>query len=65
MLKFEYKTVEIIGSCSLTQIKLYTDNMNNIFNELGAEGWELVTSVPANYGGMMSYKVYYTFKRAI
>ena len=65
MLKFEYKTVEIIGTCSLTQIKLYTDNMNNIFNELGAEGWELVTSVPANYGSMMSYKVYYTFKRAI
>lgn len=65
MTKFEYKTIEIIGSIGLTQIKIYQENMDNIFNKLGNEGWELVTSVPANYSAMMCFKVYYTFKRPI
>ena len=65
MQKFEYKTIEITASVGLSKITIYTDHVDEIFSELGEQGWELVTSVPANYVGMMSFKVYYTFKRVI
>ena len=37
----------------------------DIFNELGAEGWELVNAVPMTKGGGQTEQVYFYFKRPL
>ncbi len=64
MEKWEYRTIKVEPKGIMGGI-LDVEDFDYQLNKLGEQGWELVTSVPANYVGMMSFKVYYTFKRVI
>jgi hypothetical protein len=59
--KFEYKNIEIdIRSYYDTRLK--NVRLDEKFNELGKEGWELVAAAEYNSGGLLKC-IIYTFKR--
>ena len=61
MKKFEYKFIEIEQK-AFWDSKLKTLRIEDKFNELGKDRWELVTAAEFNSGGMLK-SIVYTFKR--
>lgn len=64
MKRFEYKTIEIKPKGTWTW-KFDTVEIDKILNDMGNQGWELVTMEGKDYGGAGTYSFYYTFKREI
>lgn len=61
MRKFEYKTIKIEPK-GFWGTKLDENHIDEILNELGAQGWELVSMQDLEIGGS-SWSFHYTFKR--
>lgn len=64
MEKFEYYTW-VFKVCDISGGKLDVHDFMNGLNKLGAEGWELINSVPSNEGFGHTRKTVYIFKRKI
>jgi hypothetical protein len=62
MTKWEYKVVEFDARGALGGL-IDQEKMELKLNELGREGWELVTSYSTQQGYGSSRKLVYTFKR--
>lgn len=63
MKKFEYKTLKIEPK-GFWGTRLDTDEIDNILNELGIQGWELVSMQDLSISGS-SWTFHYTFKREL
>ncbi|GHE41090.1 DUF4177 domain-containing protein [Sphingobacterium griseoflavum] len=63
MKRFEYKTVKVEPK-GFWQKKLDPQELDNILNTLGQEGWELVAMQDLAVSGT-SWTFHYTFKRPI
>lgn len=62
-MKFEYRIKKYrVKGGSLTEMKIELNEMEAQFNEMGGDGWELVTVSEANLDGGTSW-VWATFKR--
>ena len=61
--KFEYKTLKIEPK-GFWGTKLDADEIDKILNELGQQGWELVSMQDLSVSGS-SWTFHYTFKRQI
>lgn len=61
---FEYKTVEIKPKGTWSS-KFDIVEIDNILNEKGSQGWELITMEDRNIGYGSTACFYYTFKREI
>lgn len=62
--KFEYQTVTIRPTGTWSS-KFDTVEIDHILNEMGQEGWELVSMEDKNFGYGSTECFYYTFKREI
>jgi lambda repressor-like predicted transcriptional regulator len=63
--RFEYKTVEIKPK-ETWKSRFDATEIDQILNELGKEGWELITTEDKNgIGDGSTEYFYYTFKREI
>lgn len=63
-MKWEYQTVKpgVVGTWG---VSFDTDETQNFTNDLGAEGWELVSSFSVNEAAGRSTEVIFIFKRPI
>lgn len=61
--KFEYKT-ERIDSKSIWSIKFDSKEIDEILNQIGSEGWELVSVQDISQTGT-AWSFHYTFKREL
>ena len=61
MKKYEYKNIEI-DIKAFYDLKLKNIRLDEKFNDLGKDGWELVAAVEYNSGGYLKCLIY-TFKR--
>lgn len=61
--KFEYKTMKFIPSGTFS-IKFDLKEIDKTLNEMGKEGWELISVQDFSQMGTISY-FHYTFKREI
>ena len=64
-MKWEYKTVKVstgrktfVGKGVVDEVRL-----DAVLNQLGNEGWELISLLSSNYGFGATYEVVATFKR--
>lgn len=64
MKKFEYKTVEINPTGTWSS-KFDIVEIDKILNDMGNQGWELVSMEDRNIGYGTTGCFYYTFKREI
>lgn len=66
MKRFEYKTIEIKPNVKWKSwfLNFNIDEVDAILNELGSQGWELVTVDSRDMGGTV-YGFLYTFKREV
>lgn len=62
MKRFEYKTIEILTKGFFAKMKI--EEADRILNDLGSQGWELVSAAPC-ITGSTTQRIYYTFKREI
>ncbi|UUV22106.1 DUF4177 domain-containing protein [Paenimyroides aestuarii] len=63
MKRFEYKTIEIKPKGTWSW-KFDIVEIDKILNDMGSQGWELVTKESLDTGGT-SYSFHLTFKREI
>jgi hypothetical protein len=63
-MKWEYQTVTL-GIAGIWGVKFDANETQNFTNELGAEGWELVSAFPINEGAGYSKEVVFIFKRLL
>lgn len=63
MKRFEYKTIEVKPKGTWTS-KFDIVEIDKILNEMGSQGWELVTTESRDMSGT-AYGFHYTFKREI
>lgn len=63
MKRFEYKTIEVKPTGTWTS-KFDIVEIDKILNEMGSQGWELVTTESRDMSGT-AYGFHYTFKREI
>lgn len=61
---FEYKTITIHPKGTWSS-KFDTNEIDKILNEMGQDGWELVSMEDKNFGYGSTECFYYTFKREI
>jgi hypothetical protein len=61
--KWEYKVLDSQFTKKISLMSVAAQDDEKAFNELGAEGWELVSSVPKTVGGKPTQYFYYWFKR--
>ncbi len=63
-MKWEYQTVtlDVVG---VWGIKFDVDEAQNFTNQLGAEGWELISAFAVNEAAGRSKEVVFIFKRPI
>lgn len=61
---FEYKTITILPKGTWKN-KFDTIEIDKILNEMGQEGWELISLEDKNFGYGATECFYYTFKREI
>ncbi|MFK7774202.1 MAG: DUF4177 domain-containing protein [Saprospiraceae bacterium] len=64
MQKFEYKTIKMKPKRSGFSQKLEDEELVEEMNELGREGWELITSIDNKTGGT-SMSIVLIFKRPL
>lgn len=66
MKRFEYRTEKLTLKGDLIfRTEIRGQDFNNLLNDLGAEGWELVSSFPiAGYNGRSSF-LWLVFKKEI
>ncbi len=62
MQKFEYKTV-FTDTKGFTGGKVDQNAFQNVLNELGAEGWDLISTVPVAQGYGSTRSIISIFKR--
>lgn len=63
-MKWEYQTVKL-GVVGTWGVSFDTDEAQNFTNDLGAEGWELVSSFSVNEAAGRSKEVIFIFKRPL
>ncbi|GAB6109059.1 DUF4177 domain-containing protein [Fusibacter bizertensis] len=63
MREFEYKVMEFDPKSSIMGGKVEVSMIEKKINEIGAEGWELVSTFTTNQGNGYTRKIVYTFKR--
>ncbi len=63
-MKWEYQTVtlSVVGTWG---VKFDVDEAQNFTNQLGAEGWELISAFAVNEAAGRSKEVVFIFKRPI
>lgn len=61
MKRFEYKTVKITPK-SIWSTEIKSEEIDDVLNDLGREGWELVTVQDLSVSGS-SFSYLYTLKR--
>lgn len=64
MQKFEYKTIKMKPKTAVFSQKLEDEELVEEMNELGKDGWELVTSIDNKFGGT-SKSIVLIFKRPL
>lgn len=64
MAKWEYKTV-CIEATGFRGDEEDCDSLDSLLNDMGREGWELVTAIDSEQHYAQARKVYYTFKRMV
>jgi hypothetical protein len=64
-MKWEYQTVKlnVAGSWKWGGVDFDTDKVQDFTNELGAQGWELVSAFAVNAGAGYSKEIVFIFKR--
>lgn len=60
---WEYKTIQIVASRAFNQGAIDLESFQNELNNLGVEGWELVSCFDTNMHEGTSRYVYAVFKR--
>ena len=65
MKKFEYKSVEFDTNGFFSGGKLDSKEFDRTLNDLGREGWELVSCVATSYARGETRWVYAVFKREV
>ena len=63
-MNWEYQTVKL-GVMGTWGVKFDVDETQNFINDLGAEGWELVSAFSVNEGAGHSKEVVFIFKRPL
>jgi len=61
-MKWEYQTVKL-NVKGTWGIKFDVDEVQNFTNDLGAQGWELVSAFAVNEGAGYSKEIVFIFKR--
>ncbi len=61
-MKWEYQTVKL-NVRGTWGIKFDVDEVQNFTNDLGAQGWELVSAFAVNEGAGYSKEIVFIFKR--
>jgi len=64
MKRFEYKTIEIKPKGTWSW-KFDIVEIDKILNDMGSQGWELISMEDKNYGYGNTEFFFYTFKREI
>ncbi|MBD8069482.1 DUF4177 domain-containing protein [Bacillus sp. PS06] len=62
MTQFEYKTITLKPGKGLFNIEVKPEQIDETLNQLGEEGWKLVSSYSVSTNGFTS-GIYYTFIR--
>ena len=60
-MRWEYQTLKVKPSFWLGKVD--NDDLRGQLNELGAQGWELVTVLDTNYGEGTTHEIVFVFKR--
>lgn len=63
-MKWEYQTVKL-GVVGVWGIKFDADEAQNFSNDLGAQGWELVSALSVNEAAGRSKEIVFIFKRPL
>jgi len=63
-MKWEYQTVKL-GVAGVWGVKFDEDEAQNFANDLGAQGWELVSALSVNEGRGDSKEIVFIFKRSL
>ncbi len=63
-MKWEYQTVKL-GVAGTWGVSFDTDEAQTFTNQLGAQGWELVSAFSVNAGAGYSKEIVFIFKRPI
>ncbi len=63
-MKWEYQTVKL-NVATVWGVKFDVDEVQNFANDLGAEGWELISSFSVNEAAGHSKEIIFIFKRPI
>jgi len=64
-MKWEYQTVKLNMVGTTWGVSFDTDEAQNFTNQLGAEGWELISAFAVNEGAGYSKEVVFIFKRLL
>jgi hypothetical protein len=64
-MKWEYKTIKVDSKKTFGGVKFDENTFDNILNELGQQGWELVSAVSVNQGWGESKHIVGILKRPI
>lgn len=63
-MKWEYQTVKL-GVAGFLGVDFDNDEVQTFCNELGVQGWELVSAFSVNEGAGYSREIVFIFKRAL
>lgn len=63
-MKWEYQTVKL-GVATVWGVKFDENDAQNFANDLGAQGWELVSAFSVNEGAGSTQEVVFIFKRPL
>ena len=64
-MKWEYQTVKLNVVGTWGGINFDTNETQNFANQLGADGWELVSAFSVNEGAGYSKEIVFIFKRRL
>jgi hypothetical protein len=64
-MKWEYQTVKlnVVDGWNFSGVEFDTDKVQDFTNQLGAQGWELVSAFSVNAGAGYSKEIVFIFKR--
>lgn len=65
MKKFEYQTIIVDNKSSFMGGKVDSENLDQILNKMGREGWELIEVVSSNQAAGETRSLVCVFKREL